>query len=290
MRSFIFSWNVAVQMQFYLLFPLVVLLLRPQAPRFRERLTWACVLAVFITTLYRVAIVLAFDIQAQLPIGAHTHAPSHHHASVAAAWGFLDWLYSSFMGRVTDFALGILVYLIASSQRACQALCRLHWLCTIASALIAAFFVSTCLGDADIRPHPGVVTPLAARMGVQVMAFGIVIPVTMAWGILYLIVQPDLPSRWLASLAGSRAWDCLAARTYSMFLLHPFVMFGLFQLVPVTSWFGPLETCSTYFSFWVLMIAISLALAWMQDSWLETLTGTAGMRTRSSAAAAAKVA
>lgn len=290
MRSYIFCWNVPVQMQFYLLFPLVVLSLRPHAPRFRQRLAWACITAILAATFYRIAVVLVFGIQAQLPIGAHSHAPSHHPTSVAAAWGFLDWLYSSFVGRMTDFALGILVYLIASSPRACQALSRWRWLCTFASVLVATFVVSTSLADSDIRPRPGEDTPLAARLGIQVMAFGIVIPMTMAWAILYLVVQPDLPSRWVAIMAGSKAGDFLAARTYSVFLLHPLVIFGLFQLVPVTSWFGPLEAFSTYCIISGLAITISFASAWLQDSLLEKLTGAAGMRTKSSVATTFKVA
>ncbi|KAK9819223.1 hypothetical protein WJX74_008067 [Apatococcus lobatus] len=73
MRSFIFCWNIADQMQFYLLFPLAILLLKPRAPSFRSRLTWSCIAAIVIATLYRIAVVIAFNIQAQLPIGAHSH-------------------------------------------------------------------------------------------------------------------------------------------------------------------------------------------------------------------------
>ena len=275
MRSFIFCWNIPVQLQFYLLLPLIGLLLQPQSPSFRRRIAWTCVLAAVVATLYRIAIVMAFSIQAQLPIGAHSHAASHHPSSVVAAWGFLDWLYSAFISRMTDLALGILIYLIIASPRACAAIRSRPWVCTIVSALVSAFVVSTCLADSDIRPRPEEVAPLSARLGVQVVAFGVVVPVTMAWLVLYVLVQPGWPARRAAEILGSPKWDWLAARTYSVFLLHPFVAFGLFQTVPVTSWIGPLAHFSTYAVVFGLVMSTSIGLAWVQDRQLDRFTGWA---------------
>ena len=66
MRSFIFSWNVPIQMQFYLLLPLIILSLRPQGPKgplFRRRLALMCALAAVIATLYRIWVVITFNVQ-----------------------------------------------------------------------------------------------------------------------------------------------------------------------------------------------------------------------------------
>ncbi len=59
------------------------------------------------------------------------------------------------------------------------------------------------------------------------------------------------------------------ARTHSIFLLHPFVAFWLFQAVPVTSWIGPLERFSTYAAVCGLVLPITCGLAWVQDIGLE---------------------
>ncbi|KAK9865974.1 hypothetical protein WJX84_002961 [Apatococcus fuscideae] len=218
MRSFIFCWNIPVQLQFYLLLPLIGLLLQPQSPSFRRRIAWTCVLAAVVATLYRIVIVMAFSIQAQLPIGAHSHAASHHPSSVVAAWGFLDWLYSAFISRMTDLALGILIYIIIASPRACAAIRSRPWVCTIVSALVSAFVVSTCLADSDIRPRPEEVAPLSARLGVQVVAFGVVVPVTLAWLVLYVLVQPGWPARRAAEILGSP--KTLYHKNYSPYTTH----------------------------------------------------------------------
>ncbi|KAK9819204.1 hypothetical protein WJX74_004428 [Apatococcus lobatus] len=269
MRSFLFSWNVPIQMQFYLLLPLIILFLRPQTPFFRHRLAWTCAVVAIAATLYRVWVVFTFNLQGVLPIGSHTHAASHDAASVAAAWSFLTWLYASFMSRAMDFALGVLLYLITSSDRAC-ALLRSHArTCTATSALTAAFAISACFGPMDIRPQPDRVDPITARLGVHVLAFGVVFPSITAWLMLYTLVRPDQPSTWAAAFLGSRSWGWLSDRTYSVFLLHPFVAYGLFQAMPVTSVIGPLESLSTYAAVCGLVAVTSFGLAWVQDILLE---------------------
>ena len=275
MRSFLFTWNVPVQMQFFLLLPLVILLLRPQRLFIRRRIAWACVLAIVMALMYRTIVVLAFNFQASLPVGAHTHAASHHPASVAAAWNIMIWLHASFMSRMTDFALGMFIYLILSSPKACAAIRSRPWVCTAVSAVAAAFTVSTCTGEMDIRPRPLQIDSMAARMGVHVAACGIAIPFTTAWLILYSLVDPDAPSRWAAAVLGSPKWSWLAARTYSVFLLHPFVMFGLFQAIPVVSCIGQLENLSTYTIVTGLVLAISFGLAWVQDVTLDLIVSKA---------------
>ncbi|KAK9863598.1 hypothetical protein WJX84_001727 [Apatococcus fuscideae] len=196
--------------------------------------------------LYRAAVVIGLNIPARVPILAITDTASHHPDSVAANWRFLNWLHGAFMTRVTEFGLGILIYLIVSSPKACAALRTRPWVCTTVSALTSAFIMSACIADADARPRPTEVSPLSARLGVHVVVLGVLAPLSTAWLILYTLVRPGLPATWAAAILGSNKWDWFAARTYSVFLLHPFVYFGVFQAVPVTAWIGPLDHFSTY--------------------------------------------
>ena len=266
MPSFVFAWNIPVQMQFYLLFPLCIILLQPQTTSFRQRLGWTCALAATIATLYRTWVVLVFDLQVSVPTGAHSHAASHDAASIGAAWGFMEWLYAGFMSRMTDFSLGILLYLITSSDSACAFLRSHASTCTAVSAVLTAFATLVCVGKLDLRPQPGTIDPLSARLGLHVVAGGLLLPIITAWLMLCTIVCPDRPSTWVAAFLGSPKWAWPSARTYSVFLLHPFVAFGLFQAIPVTSVIGPLEDLRTFVAMCVLVAIISfgagLAARW----------------------------
>ena len=184
------------------------------------------------------------------------------------------------MSRMVDFALGVLLYLITSSDRACAVLRSHARTCTAVSTLNAAFAVSACLGRMDIRPQPGRVDPISARLGVRVLASGVIFPAVTAWLVLYILIRPDQPSTWVAAFLGSQKWARLSVRTCSVFLLHPFVVFGLFQAIPaaVASAFGPLENLSTYAAVCGLVATISFGLAWVQDELLERLTQQAAWR------------
>ena len=186
------------------------------------------------------------------------------------------------MTRVTEFGLGILIYLIVSSPKACAALRTRPWVCTTVSALTSAFIMSACIADADARPRPTEVSPLSARLGVHVVVLGVLAPLSTAWLILYTLVRPGLPATWAAAILGSNKWDWFAARTYSVFLLHPFVYFGVFQAVPVTAWIGPLDHFSTYATVLGLVTGISFGLAWVQDVMLERLIRLAWKPAKSS--------
>ncbi|KAK9865979.1 hypothetical protein WJX84_007791 [Apatococcus fuscideae] len=267
-------WNIPVQMQFYLLFPLILVGLAASKGHLRARLVPTCVLGIVASVLYKAWVTIYFDLPDPVPIFAYLDfvegSGGHQPASVRAAFAWLNWLHSSFSSRVTDFSCGVLIYLIVSSPRATAALRRRPLVCGAVSAVCCLLGFVACFPRAvapiSLRPRPHMKTSIAQSLVSLVAVQGLLVPLSAAWLLVYILVQPGWPSRWLASLLGSKKWDWFAARSYSVFLLHAFVTLWLFELVPVTTVLGPLEEFRTYLVVCLSVLSIATMLAWLQDS------------------------
>ena len=288
-------------MQFYLLFPLVLLALRgPQSSRsspsstkdtsptitrddVRRRLAVACGLGILGSALYKAAVVVYFDVPDPLPMLAYLDgipgSGGHSIREVHAAFDWLNWLHSAFLARITDFSLGTIIYLMTSSEQATRALRTHPWVCHGVTAVCSALGFVACFPRAvaaiSLRPSDNVRGPLAQSLIMVVGIQGLLVPLSAAWLLLYVLVQPGGVSRYAASFLGSRKWDWLAARSYSVFLLHTLVTLWLFQLLSVTSLIGPLEELHTYLAVCGLVLGTSTALAWLLD---HSITGALSRR------------
>ena len=279
-----FTWNIPIQMQFYLLFPLVILALRgPLSKRpsaelsrktLRHRLATACGLSIVASALYKAAVVIHRDVPDPLPMLAYLDpipgSGGHSTKDVHAAFDWLNWLHSAFLARCTDFSLGTLIYLITSSEEATRALRARPWVCNGVTAVCSALGFVACFPRAvapiSLRPSDNIRGPLAQSLIVVVGIQGLLVPISAAWLLLYALVQPGGVSRYAASFLGSRRWDWLAARSYSVFLLHTLVTLLLFKLLPITSLIGPLEELHTYLMVCGLVLGISTVTSWLLDN------------------------
>ncbi|KAK9815970.1 hypothetical protein WJX74_009378 [Apatococcus lobatus] len=255
---------------------------------FRRRLMIACVLGILASALYKAAIVIYFDIPDPLPMLAYLDgipgSGGHSLQEVHAAFNWLNWLHSAFLARITDFSLGTLIYLITSWQPATKALSAHPWVCSGVTAACSGLGFVACFPRAiapiSLRPSDNVRGPLVQSLIVVVGIQGLLVPLSAAWLLLYVLVQPGGVSGYAASFLGSPKWDWLAAHSYSVFLLHTLVTLWLFQLIPVVSVIGPLEELHTYLVVCGLVLGVSTGLAWLLDSLIAAAMSSLGRNSR----------
>ncbi|KAK9841795.1 hypothetical protein WJX81_003721 [Elliptochloris bilobata] len=232
------TWSLAVQMQFYAVFPLLLVLLRPSTPGFRLRVAVAAAAAVAASLALRARVFLALRLWERMPLallGPHT----------AATRTTMDVLsqetYLSLLPRGAALACGVLAALVAGTPRCAALAARLRGPLLAAACLVSAavagglaenrfgtlpdpcskFADPTLLGFGFVA-MPGALQPLAAS----------------ALVVLATCAPQQGVFAWLRAVLGSRALARLANLSYSIFLLHPLVILGVFAAFPPSAWFS----------------------------------------------------
>ena len=266
------------QADFYLLFPLLLWTLRPQAPGFRRRLTAAAFSSCLIAIMFRILVIAYFDIGTPITVlsmGNRGKSAGHSPESKRQLELWIAWVWCAFLSRCTDLGMGVLVYLWASQPAAQQktecskrAFQVAFWLSlTLSAAAILASPISMAA-----EPDPTV--PLGVRIASQVLLLSVVSPCFVSAVLLYTIMTPDAVAKLLANLLSSRKWQPFADRSYSIFLLHFTVQVLLFKFVHVLRYVGSPDSILALLILPISVYLLAFGAAALLDAAVRSLTRT----------------
>ena len=271
-------WNIPLQAQFYVTFPLLLMLLQPRSPRFRQRIALASAGFICWGMVYRIFVVVAFNVTPALDPFASGNAGKsggHTDEDLRQVHFVIFWLWTALSARLVHLSLGVLVFLAASHTSTAQTLRSHSW--SRCFGVGAVVLVSSALlfaaGESTLSPGSQEAASLTERMIPLVFLLGLISPMFVAATIAYVIVQPDWLACQLAALLGSKRWDMLADYSYAVFLVHMDVCFLVFKFIPVVQLAGsPGSTtillmlpCSVF----VLCLPIAVGVSRM---WLSSLS------------------
>ena len=263
------TWNLPLQMQLYAVLPFAVWAMQPRSAAFRSRLAWSCLAAIMVSSLYQTWVVISWDLMWPIPEQAAFNqgaSAGHDPESVRMSRTYFGLLYMAFMARMTDFAAGVLVYIALTSEAVQDASRRHSRLCSGVSCIFLAISGYMCFGGhVALRPTADFEATLSLRISMLVLGKGLWCPLSTAWLLLHLMLQPDNATRRVAKFMSSSRWNALAKRTYSVFLVHPLVLVWLFQAADMPQLIGPLHSLPSYATLCLATLAASLVVGSILD-------------------------
>eukprot|EP00884_Botryococcus_braunii_P019627 jgi/Botrbrau1/6348/Bobra.0098s0007.1 len=259
-----YAWSQAVQVQFFIVLPLVLLMLdrccggnktdAGQARRqLEERVQIAALVGLAIASLYRTRVTLTYE----LPVPVF--GPFDDDRVVERVSHIMDTTYIAFTPRLSHLTIGVLAFTVVS-RPACGTWFESHgsWATTI--ALFALTLVTCPLLGNRFGPEPDPNHPLAdpvARVVLAVGLTGILQPIALAYLIVFAVTCPTQSylNRFLT-------WGPLvkiASVSYDLYLLHPMVLLAVWTYFPPDTWFH-LPNPSPWAFFWVSCVVLLWSL------------------------------
>ncbi|CAL8462705.1 g2238 [Coccomyxa elongata] len=225
-----YAWSQAVQAQFYLGFPLLLLLLRPAVRGLFRRMALLSSLVIAAVTAYRAAIALQFE----LPVPVF--GPLDDPRMLELMTRTLRLSYYSLLPRLSHLSFGVLgaCSLRSSAVRAALTKRRGVSNCGVAAAAVfmAALLFGNRFGPAPDAAHP-LSSPAALVSGVALVT-GLLQPAALTYIIVHLALKI---SGTLSGCLSWRGWRLIADASYDIYLLHPIVMFGVWSVLLPGDWF-----------------------------------------------------
>eukprot|EP00884_Botryococcus_braunii_P009350 jgi/Botrbrau1/18416/Bobra.0072s0009.1 len=253
-----YTWSLAVQVQFYLILPIILLLLRPSAPNFRWRVFWTCVATSLTVLVLRAKILRDPRVHMPVPLlGPHTPENS------ALVLLLAEKSYYTLVPRLNAMAYGVVAALVYTDDHLLGLIMRNRKMVKYVLRILL-LSISAGLGVNKVGAQEDVTHPLSNK-GLMfvgfVLSLGIIQPATIALATVYVASGPEKPGGKLAAVL---SW--VADQTYDIYLLHPLVLFILFGAIPPSTWFfkGPAASKTTFFAFGALTLALSIMAGHVQ--------------------------
>ncbi|KAK9907538.1 hypothetical protein WJX75_005542 [Coccomyxa subellipsoidea] len=257
--------RIAVQAQFYLGFPVLLLLLRPAVRGLFRRMAVTAVIVIAAVTAYRAVIALQFE----LPVPVF--GPLDDPRMLELMTRTLRLSYYSLLPRLTHLSFGVLGACSIRSKVVRGILVKRRTLANVSAALAAALVAATLFGN-RFGPAPDkahlLASPAALVIGVAGIT-GLLQPAALTYLIIHLALNV---SETLSGCLSWRGWRPFADSSYDVYLLHPMVMFGVWSVLAPGTWFdlqnpSPLPflgVCAVVFGVsFVLARVHSRAWGWM---------------------------
>ncbi|KAK9907547.1 hypothetical protein WJX75_005734 [Coccomyxa subellipsoidea] len=257
------TWSLAVQMQFWCMFPLALLLLRPQMPGFRARVAWSLLATIGAVLAYRAWQVNKVQLWTKMPL--RLYSPDLPTALTIRFLGHHS--YFSTLARLAPLCFGCLAALCVMHPSCKQKMARhsswLHvlWAC-LALSNFAGCFVN------KVGPHSDPTHLLANPINcafAYVVITGVLSPLLPALTLLLITSKGVGTPSAVTRLFSAPVFKWLADITYNIYLIHPLVMFCMWLVLPPSVWFAP-DQPLTFALVSCLALALSIIATWAHNS------------------------
>ncbi|BDA41092.1 probable nose resistant to fluoxetine protein 6 at N-terminal half [Coccomyxa sp. Obi] len=270
------SWSLAVQMQFYAVLPLALVMLKPRTPGFRDRVWNAGATVVALTLVYRSVLFAANRLWQYMPIPMF--GPFSPQTEPVIDF-FARYFYLSFIARLCPMCLGILTALAVTNPRGHNLITRHSGKLLVATV---AVFLMMMGGSAEQKiglehdpAHP-TADPVILG-GAIIVQMGLISPLLTVFTLLLTTTgQAGLPKR-LADALSNPLLARVADLSYDIYLVHPLVIFGVWSVLPPSTWFffnNPIPFALVA----CLVLALSAAAAWVQGKFWDVAMKTFGQK------------
>jgi peptidoglycan/LPS O-acetylase OafA/YrhL len=208
------TWSLALEEQFFLLAPIVVLLLHRARPAMRIPLL---LLGIMLACVISVGVVRINDLELSLRF-----------PSGVEFWRFMDIFYTKPYTRFGSLAMGILVATLERDRRWLHRLERRAWLAPVLGifALAAMVFVTRVFPEAR-GPSGEKLVSGSLLLALEGYLFG-----AGAAYVLFVSRTNHWLGRWLNAVLGLRVLHVFAQLSFAMYLFHPIC------LGPLLRWLG----------------------------------------------------
>eukprot|EP00884_Botryococcus_braunii_P020302 jgi/Botrbrau1/6956/Bobra.0215s0033.1 len=252
-----FLWTLAVQIQFYLLLPVLLLLLQPSRKNFRWRILWICAVPFISQAVRRIRIVWHPDMYMPIPwFGPFT--PEAQKLQL-----LMGYEYFNLLPRLTTLACGVVAALIYIDPRLLESFKRhrraVRYMLSLMMVNFVLVFLTNKFGP-ESRPEYWIANKWVLFAGF-VGHVTIIQPSAVTLAILYVASDPWKPPK---AVAAAISW--MSEQTYDIFLVHVFVLIGLFTVFPPSKWFfsAPTPPFGAYMGFTALALALSILVGYLQ--------------------------
>lgn len=259
-QSIVWAWSLAIEAQFYLVFPLVLLVFHRPGPdpraSARRLLPWLWAL-----------LAVAFSILAALVFGLGMEYPNPFHWAVdpVAFRRYFDAIYDKPYGRYGGILCGIIVAALELAET------PLDWL-NRHLARARLLIVGSLIGLVAFATRP-IYRPTGERPGplweaIGTVTYRYVFAMLVAYLILYVLARARARATSRTSrLLSSRLWRPFAELSYGAYLLHPLVVMVLmshFEPAALSAatvlWLVGASELVTFCAAWVLYGAVERPL------------------------------
>jgi peptidoglycan/LPS O-acetylase OafA/YrhL len=209
------SWSLPIDVAFYLTFPLLLIVVRDR-PRHLFTALWFVFLGLLVV---RGAVELHDRFTLPLPFD-----PAHHPAEFER---YFNDMYDKTHNRIGAIVCGVMVVVLVRYHGAEKWLAVRPGVSTILAVLAAAIvgvdlFTPMFAGEGAV-PDPSFTIVYLICYN-YAFAFAVAI-------LMLLMLAPPPALRWLQRALSARAWFVPAELSYSVFLLNPLVILGLYRYV-----------------------------------------------------------
>ncbi|BDA51507.1 hypothetical protein COCOBI_19-0620 [Coccomyxa sp. Obi] len=275
-------WSLAIQMQFWVAFPLVLVLLQPHRKGFRKRAAQTFAATIGAVLAYRAWQVQAIKLWTHMPLSL-VAPPDPQHSGVVL---FLSRHgYFNTFARLGPISWGALSALVVLEPACKRTLSRHSGKLQALWIFLAAFNFAGCFINM-VGPHRDPSNPLANPVAcafAYICIQGVLSPLLPALTLVLTTTHQPGASALVAKVLSHHAFVWLADITYDIYLLHPLVFLGIWYALPPSVWFTPHQPL-IFVLMACLVLGVCILVGWVHNRAWGRLLGSFTTRYQAKAA------